>query len=87
MQFKESEVLKMEKAKLFKNVLGGYINHECCLSFLVVIDTDDMKALYCGSVEAFMLPQFTMEDFKKSIDKRTVKKSQMIGATKLIVFV
>lgn len=77
----------MAKEKLFKNVLSGHVYHDCNLDFLVVIDSDEMKALYCGSVEAFMLPQFTMKEFKDSIDKRTVKKSQMIGATKLIIFV
>lgn len=76
----------MEKEKLFKNVLSGHVYHERSLDFLVVIDTDEMKALYCGTLEAFALPK-SMEDFRRSIDKRVVKKSQTIGATKLIIFV
>ena len=45
-----------------------------------------MKALYCGTLEAFALPQ-SMTEFRRALDKRPVKKSQTIGATKLVIFV
>jgi len=76
----------MAKEKLFKNVLSGHVYHDRNLEFLVVIDSDEMKALYCGTLEAFALPQ-SMTEFRRALDKRLVKKSQTIGATKLVIFV
>ena len=69
-----------------KNVIKGHLAYET-VDRIIIIDTNELTALFAGKTEGWLKPQEFMLDYKREVENMDVVKSEVNCGCQLFVFV